>query len=121
MNAWLGNEPDDVALSRAFRALGHPHRLAIVRALLVRELACCAGERSEDCRLDPASCNVGALSTEVDVAPSTVSHHLKELDAAGVIERVRDGRFLYCRIRRGTLDLLADFLASGPGAEGHAA
>lgn len=102
-------------LSRAFRALGHPHRLAIVRALLRRAVACCTDDRADDCVLDAASCNVGDLAKLVDIAPSTLSHHLKELDDAGVIERARDGRFLYCRVNRETLDRLATLL-HGAGA-----
>lgn len=117
--------PEDVdlrTLSRGFHALGHPHRLTIVRALLERDIACCSSDRAEDCRLDPASCNVGELSELVDAAPSTVSHHLKELEDAGVIERARDGRYLYCRVKRDTLDHLACLLLgrSAGGGE-HAA
>lgn len=108
------------ALSRAFRALGNPHRLTIVRALLARDIACCSTERVEDCRLDPASCNVGELADLVDAAASTVSHHLKELEDAGVIERARDGRYLYCRVNRDMLDLLAELLL-GPEVAGEEA
>lgn len=108
----------DEALSRAFRALGHPHRLRIVRALIDRALACCVGDRVEDCRYDPASCSVGDLVELVDAAPSTVSHHLKELEAAGVIERARSGRVLYSRVNRVLLDQLAAVLGGVEGREG---
>jgi len=100
-------------LSRAFRALGHPHRLTIVGALLGRAMACCSDERADACALDPASCNVGELAGLVDIAPSTLSHHLKELQDAGIIERSRDGRFLYCRANETLLDELADLLRGG--------
>ena len=45
----MGGHPDsgtltDDDLSRAFRALGHPHRLTIVRALLERAVACCTND-----------------------------------------------------------------------------
>ena len=97
-------------LSRAFRALGHPNRLAIVRALLSRAAACCTDDRADDCLRDAASCNVSDLTQLVDIAPSTLSHHLKELEDSGVIERARDGRFLYCRVNRETMDRLATVL-----------
>lgn len=103
----------DEALSRAFRALGHPHRLTIVRALVGRAAACCTADRAADCVLDPASCNVGDLGQLVDIAPSTLSHHLKELDHAGVIERARDGRYLYCRVNEAVLNELAAVLTAG--------
>ncbi|MFW6201278.1 MAG: ArsR/SmtB family transcription factor [Gemmatimonadota bacterium] len=100
-------------LSRAFKALGHPHRLAIVRWLLGRTLECCEAERVEDCTMDPASCNAGELVEAVDVAPSTLSHHLKELENAGLVERVRDGRYILCRVRRDRLAELGRFLVTG--------
>lgn len=103
----------DEHLSLAFRALGHPHRLRVVRALMERALACCSVERVQDCMLDPASCNVGSLAASVSCAPSTLSRHLKELEAAGIIERVRDGRFLYCRINRARMEELREFLTVG--------
>jgi len=110
--------PEEETLSRGFRALGHPHRLTIVRALMERAFECCAGERADDCALDPASCNVGDLARLVDIAPSTVSHHLKELEIAGIIERARDGRYLYCRVNEPLLARLAVFLAGEPAGAG---
>lgn len=104
-------------LSRAFRALGHPHRLTIVGALLGRAVACCSDERADECARDPASCNVGELATLVDIAPSTLSHHLKELQDAGVIERARDGRFLYCRVNEALMDEMAALLRAGRPAD----
>lgn len=107
---------NDEELSRAFRALGHPHRLTIVRALVDRAVACCTSERADDCRMDPASCNVGDLGELVDIAPSTLSHHLKELEDAGLIERARDGRYLYCRVNRAALDQLSALLRGSGGS-----
>lgn len=66
--------------------------------------------------MDPASCNVGELAEGLSIVPSTVSHHLKELAAAGLIERVRDGRFLYCRVNEARLGALASFLETGETA-----
>lgn len=97
-------------LSTAFKALGNPHRLAIVRLLLERDWACCDRERPEDCTLDPASCNVGELADRLSVAPSTTSHHLKELERAGLLEREREGRRLYCRVNTDILDRLRSAL-----------
>jgi len=97
-------------LSVAFKALGNPHRLSIVRELLARDLACCAGDRSADCTLDAASCNVGVIGESLAIDSSTLSHHLKELDHAGLIERARRGRQIYCRINRVRLEELWLFL-----------
>jgi ArsR family transcriptional regulator len=104
-------------LSEAFKALGHPHRLAIVRRLIEQSLACDAGSK-ESCGLDPSCCDFGELVEELDVSKSTVSHHLKELHYAGLIERTREGRRLYCRINRERLEELRSFLTGRPEAAG---
>jgi ArsR family transcriptional regulator, arsenate/arsenite/antimonite-responsive transcriptional repressor len=103
-------EVSEEMLSRAFRAIGHPHRLTIMLTLLDRAVACRSADHADACERDPASCNVGELATLVDIAPSTLSHHLKELRDAGVIERARDGRFLYCRVNEALLDELVGVL-----------
>lgn len=97
-------------LSEAFKALGNPHRLRIVRLLLEEEWTCCEEDRPGDCRLDPASCNVGELAERLEVSASTTSHHLKELERAGVIERARKGRRLFCRVNTDTLQRLREVL-----------
>lgn len=103
--------PDD--LSSAFKALGHPHRLAIVRRLLDEALACEAPS-AEGCGLDPSCCDFSALADDLDVGKPTVSHHLKVLQQADLIERLRDGRRVYCRINEERLDELRAFLATSP-------
>ncbi len=95
----------------SFRALGHPHRLAIIQLLQERALACCNAQRPEDCTLDPASCNVGEIVTHLGIPAPTASHHLKELVAAGLIERARSGRVLFCRVNEVRLGELRDALA----------
>ncbi len=81
----------DVAKAAAlFKVLGHPHRLAIVLQLCDRCGA--VGAREEEA---VAAC-VGDLSKGLDISPSTVSHHLKELRQAGIITMERDGQHVQC-------------------------
>lgn len=68
---------------RLFQALADPTRLAIVREL--------AGA-SEVCACDFSSC--------CDVQQPTVSHHLKVLREAGVVESERRGNWIYYRLSR---------------------
>jgi ArsR family transcriptional regulator len=63
------------------QALGHPTRLSIVRELT---------GTSEVCACDFTSC--------CDVRQPTVSHHLRILKEAGVIESERRGTSIYYRL-----------------------
>ncbi|HEX5824065.1 MAG TPA: metalloregulator ArsR/SmtB family transcription factor [Candidatus Limnocylindrales bacterium] len=64
-----------------FQALGHPTRLAIVRELM---------GTSEVCACDFTSC--------CDVGQPTVSHHLRILRDAGVIDSERQGTSIFYRL-----------------------
>ena len=67
-------------LAAVAKALGHPARVAIVR-LLAQRRACVCGE----------------LVLELPLSQSTVSQHLKELKAAGLVQGDIDGpRVCYC-------------------------
>lgn len=81
--------------AQAFAALGAESRLAVVRALL---------------RAGPEGLTVGALQERVGMPASTLSHHLKFLVGAGLIEQQRDGRAIVCRAAYERLLLLSDFL-----------
>lgn len=65
--------PKDDAADR-LKALGHPVRLAIVRALAEQSCCCCAD-----------------VCSRLPLAQSTVSQHLKVLKDAGLISFRRDG------------------------------
>ncbi len=65
-------EHDDAA--DRLKALGHPVRLAIVRALAERSRCCCSD-----------------VCSGLPLAQSTVSQHLKVLKEAGLVSFRRDG------------------------------
>lgn len=100
----------DEDLADAFKALGNPNRLALMRRVLERSLSCSDAERPENCEMDPTCCGFAELAEELDVGKATVSHHLKELRHAGLIERVRDGRRVYVRANVDRVDELRGFL-----------
>jgi DNA-binding transcriptional ArsR family regulator len=64
------------------------------------------------------SCVCGELVTALPIAQSTVSQHLKELKAAGLVQGEVDGpRVCYCIDRAGwdrARQLMADLLAEQP-------
>ena len=92
--------------SEMFKALGNPHRLAIFQRLT----SCCAP--GTVCEVDAAlHFTVGEIGEELDIAPSTISHHLKELFRAGLIETRRNGKSIECWIEPKTLKQLSGFFA----------
>ena len=89
---------------RLFAALGDPVRLAIVR-----QLAACA----EMCACDFTAC--------CDVRQPTVSHHLRVLREAGVVETERRGNSIFYRLAPAATARLATLtreLAVGGAAAG---
>ena len=89
--------PDEaVELERLFKALADRHRLQILNCLLqAGEDAVCV------CDLQPL----------LGVKQPTVSHHLKQLVEAGLLERERRGTFAYYRLKPGVLDRVGALIA----------
>jgi ArsR family transcriptional regulator len=48
----------------------------------------------------------------VGLAPATVSHHLKELEGAGLVNLERNGKFAYITLRRDVWDAYVSHLSS---------
>ncbi len=84
---------DDAALQVALRlkALADPVRIKLVSILLTTD-------GGEVCTCD--------LATGVNLAESTVSHHLGQLKKAGMVESERRGMNVYYRVRGESLDAL---------------
>ena len=80
---------------RALAALAQEVRLRVFRALVV------AG---------PAGLTPGDLAAQLEVAPNTLSFHLKELSHAGLISQERQGLNLIYRAAFGTMNALLVYL-----------
>ena len=93
-------------LAKAFKALSNPNRLQIFQRLLT----CCTPGTA--CSTDTASgfC-VGELGEDLAVAPSTLSHHIKELQQAGLIKTLRKGKNVECFVDTENLHELMEFFA----------
>jgi ArsR family transcriptional regulator, arsenate/arsenite/antimonite-responsive transcriptional repressor len=82
------------ATAALFRALAEPARVKILNLLATSEEPVCA------CEFEPA----------LALAQPTVSHHLKRLTEAGLLEREQRGRWAYFSLRREGLARLADII-----------
>jgi ArsR family transcriptional regulator len=94
-------------LSEIFAALSNPHRLGIFL-----RLASCAGNMDDQNSEGQVCQCVGALGKDLDIAPSTVSHHLKELARAGLIRMTRRGQNIECQVDPEVVRAVADFFNS---------
>lgn len=93
-----------ITLAEMFKALSNPHRLAIFNRLV----DCCTP--GTVCDADAAAhYNVGQLGQGIDIAPSTLSHHLKELNRAGLIQMRRNGKQVECWVELDVLSQIGSF------------
>ena len=88
------NEPDVV---KALGALAQETRLKLFRLLVV------AGKDG----LTPSH-----MAETLEVAPTALSFHLKELSHAGLVSTERDGRNIIYRAEFAAMDALLDFLTA---------
>lgn len=88
------------------KALSNPHRLRIFLRVLS---GCRQGEPC--CPVDEVRSCVGDLGRDLGIAPSTVSHHVKELRQAGLVRIERRGRSIECWADPECLGALAGFFS----------
>jgi ArsR family transcriptional regulator len=91
-------------LSGIFKALANPNRLQLFVKLTE---VCVPGQ--DCCQEGDESRCVGDLGKDLDLAPSTVSHHIKELRQAGLIKVERNGKKVNCHIDYQSLHKLLKF------------
>jgi len=84
---------DDV--SARLEALGNPTRLKIFRALV---------------RAGIEGMAVGRLQDRLDIAASTLSHHLKSLITVGLVSQTREGTTLICHANYELMRDLVDYM-----------
>jgi DNA-binding transcriptional ArsR family regulator len=99
------------AMAARLKALGHPQRLRLYELIRSDRYCCYVAGDEEEGRVGLGS-PVGDLAQEFKLAPSTVSHHLKELRTAGLIEVERRGTFLFCRALEEPIDAIVRFLSA---------
>src|SRR4051794_17815326 len=85
------SDDEAAATAELFRTLGDPHRVKIVNLLATSPEPVCACE----------------LYEPLDLSQPTVSHHLKKLTDAGLLEREQRGKWAYFSLKRDAVRKLA--------------
>ena len=85
------SETEADATAELFRALGDPARVRIVNLLATADDPVCV-------------CN---LTEPLGLSQPTVSHHLRKLTEAGLLEREQRGKWAYFSLKRDAVEKLA--------------
>ncbi len=92
-------------LSGYFKALSSEPRLKVYLMIL-------EAERKEDDCCDGVLRAFSRACQLLNVSRSTVSHHIKELEASGLLSSERQGQSMCCQINQTALDELRDFFVA---------
>jgi ArsR family transcriptional regulator, arsenate/arsenite/antimonite-responsive transcriptional repressor len=84
-------------ISRALAALGHDVRLSIYRLLV---------------KAGTEGLSIGDVIEHLDIAPSTLAHHLSTLVDAGLVTQEKQGRTVINRVDYDVMHSTVDFLTA---------
>lgn len=94
----MNHTPSALLSSAAgFAALGSEQRLAVLITLV---------------RAGPDGISIGVLGERSGITGSTLTHHVKVLVNAGLVQQTRDGRRILCAANFETIEALSSFLMS---------
>ncbi|CAN5465510.1 metalloregulator ArsR/SmtB family transcription factor [soil metagenome] len=84
-------------LAAVFKALADPARVKLLSLIA-------AGDGGEACICD--------LTSQLDLTQPTVSHHMKQLVAAGLVSREQRGKWAYYRVNETALEQVAQIISA---------
>ena len=95
---------ETVQLAKVMKALSHPKRLELYFKIAEKHGA--DFEAGCDC-----DCFVTDMIHLLKLGAPTISHHIKELENAGLITTERRGKYLYAKIKEETLQAVNQIFA----------
>lgn len=81
--------------AKIFKALSNPNRLELYLKIT---------ERRESEFEAPCECFLVDIMNSFNIGAPTISHHIKELVNAGLIETEKKGKLLICRVNEDIID-----------------
>ncbi|HPL64013.1 MAG TPA: metalloregulator ArsR/SmtB family transcription factor [Syntrophales bacterium] len=98
------------------KALSNPSRVGILKEIYKTDVRGCCDENPS---WDKCSC-VGDIVEKFHLAPSTISHHMKELSRAGLIRVSKEGQFVRVvpnpEALRNVVEFMEEIMKSGQKA-----
>ncbi|MCL6415255.1 helix-turn-helix domain-containing protein [Aestuariirhabdus sp. Z084] len=91
-------------LAKAFKALSNENRLTIYLEILRHR----EGVLKPD---DACGCMLADIIQSLNIGAPTISHHMKELINADLIEVSKQGKFIHCRVNPDTQYALEQFFS----------
>lgn len=89
---------DEARKVKIFKALSNPNRLRLFEAI-----------RTAEKTSFEHGCSLRAVVERLSVGAPTVSHHLKELVNAGLVQTEKQGKFLHCSVLPNAIDEMRTF------------
>lgn len=103
--------------AKIFKALSNEQRLKIFLMIYQK---CCQGESGvelSELKFNEATCcsegiekAFSAVCECLKLSKSTISHHFKELQNAGLISCMREGQTYRCKVNQDTINELREFM-----------
>lgn len=103
-----------ISLDKVALALSDPIRLKILDLLAVGRDQTCCSPANPNAPVSLCSCDILPV---LDMAPSRLSYHMKELREAGLIAEQKQGRWVYFSLNRAALNDFAKSLTERYSAE----
>ncbi len=96
-------------MAKIFKALSNEKRLQLFKNIYEWQVLEMKPEETLDC-CDGIKKTFTKACGCMDLSRSTISHHLKELQNAGLIKCTREGQSLICKVNEETINIIKNFI-----------